>query len=169
MEQSGRMGSVLALPGLVALLLLGVATAPAVETVLPTVRPESETFHGPPVGYLRVFTTTVSRETGGSTYYFPHTDYKVCAPSGQVVVFVPNSSGSLSGAPATVELPPGKYLVHARSDRNGFVAVPVVIQGSHTTVVDLEDRPIGGYLDASGPLIAWKGGPSAGQTKTPSP
>ncbi len=162
------MKSILIVPSVIALLSLSLAGAAlAKETVLPTVGPETEQFHGPLVGYLRVFTATTQVETGDTTWEYPHTDYKVCAPSGKVVAFVPNSVGDLSGAPATVELPPGKYLVHAESDRNGFVAVPVIVKGGHTTVVDLESQHIGGYRDASGPVIAWTGGASASSASAP--
>ena len=159
------MKSILIVPSVIALLSLSLAGgALAKETVLPAVGPESDQYHGPLVGYLRVFTATTQKETGDDNYEYPHSDYKVCAPSGKVVEFVPNSVGDLSGAPATVELPPGKYLVHAESDRNGFVAVPVIIKGGHTTVVDLESRHVGGYRDASGPVVAWGGGASASAT-----
>jgi len=156
------MKSILVVPSVIALLSLSLAgAASAKETVLPTVGPETEQFHVPLVGYLRVFTATTQVESGEQTYEYPHTDYKVCAPTGKVVSFVPNSEGDISGAPATVELPPGKYLVHAESDTHGFVAVPVIIKGGHTTVVDLESHHIGGYRDASGPVIAWGGGTPA--------
>ena len=159
------MKSLLTVPSLIVLLSLGLAGAAAAkETVLPPVGPETDHFQGPLVGYLRVFTATSQVETGDSTWEYPHTDYRVCAPSGKVVSFVPNSVGDLSGAPATVELPPGKYLVHAESDRNGFVAVPVIIKGGHTTVVDLESKHIGGYRDASGPVISWNGNASSSGT-----
>jgi len=152
------MKSILTVPSLIVLLSLGLAGAAAAkETILPTVGPEIEHFQGPMVGYLRVFTATTEKETG-ETYEYPHTDYRVCAPSGKVVAFVANGDGNLSGAPDTVELSPGKYIVHAESDKDGFVAVPVIIKGGHTTVVDLESNHVGSLSEAThGRVIALAG------------
>ncbi len=154
---------------LVALLSLGLASAAlAKETVLPPVGPEPPgIFHGPLVGFLKVYTAT-NEVSDGDMKFYPHTGYKVCAPNGKVVAFVANGDGHREGAPDNVELPPGKYVVHAESDRDGRVAVPVVIRGGNTTVVDLESEHVGGerisvaanraVTSPAGMTVGWKAG-----------
>jgi hypothetical protein len=136
----------IALPALLGLLALGLAGhALASETVLAPVGPEpAGAPHGPLLGYLRVYTPTEAVEDGENFYVYPHTAYRVTTPNGAAVAQVDNHRGLRDEEPADVALPPGRYVVHAPSDRDGFVAVPVIVKAGRATVVDLEAHRIGG-------------------------
>jgi len=91
-----------------------------------------------PVGYLTVFSSTEQTQWGDGAYYYVHTGYRIFNASGKAVKWVNNHDDTADETPAKVELAPGKYLIRAQSDKNGYVTIPVVIKLDHTTAVRLE-------------------------------
>jgi hypothetical protein len=108
-------------------------------TVLPTVGPNS----GPkqPVsGYLVVYTDTENPTNVGDIVYYPHTGYKIYDSHGALYRSVRNHMSERDERPARVNLPPGRYTVVGKSERQDEVAVPVIVNALRTTVVNLEKR-----------------------------
>ncbi len=122
--------------GTTALLAAGCVTKPL---VLDTVGPSHARWSPPGSrGYLKVYSATETDPIGDTTYYYPHTSYRVFDPAGKLVKFVPNHIGNMDESPAWVALPTGNYLVKAQSDVYGWVTVPVVIEAGITTTVHLQ-------------------------------
>jgi hypothetical protein len=123
---------------LLAVLVLGLSTAvcgaDSIRT-LPAVGP-SEPEH---VGYLIVDTETVPFDDGDVMYY-THTAYNLFTAKGEFLKRVRNRIIRGDEAPQTITLPPGEYLIHAQSEADGTVAVPVIIADGRTTVVNLESH-----------------------------
>jgi hypothetical protein len=107
--------------------------------VLPTVGPNSGPEHSV-AGYLVVYTDTESPINTGDIQYYPHTSYKVYDSHGTFYCLVRNHLSERDEHPARVSLPPGRYTVVGKSETKGEVAVPVIVNGLRTTVVNLEKR-----------------------------
>lgn len=123
-----------------AFLLGGVIGAPAEPVkVLPAVGPNSEP-KASVTGYLVVYTDTESPINVGDIVYYPHTGYKIYDSHGVYLRFVRNHMSERDEQPSRVSLPPGRYTVVGRSETQGPVSVPVIINGLRTTVVNLEKR-----------------------------
>jgi len=90
------------------------------------------------VGYLVVYTATEPFNDGDMMYY-THTDYELYSREGRLLKNVRNSIVKGDEVPEKISLPPGRYMVHARSEYEGWVAVPVRIEYGRTTVVNLEE------------------------------
>jgi hypothetical protein len=67
-----------------------------------------------------------------------HTGYRIYDAAGNVAKWVTNHDSRADEAPENVELTPGKYVIWAQSDKDGYVEVPVVIKRDRTTAVHLE-------------------------------
>ena len=78
----------------------------------------------------------------GSSYHRYYSDYEVRSEDGALIKKVHNDSGTVVEGPVEVNLPAGKYRVHARANGYGWVTVPVVIEPGKVTTVHLE------HLDA---------------------
>lgn len=70
---------------------------------------------------------------------FPHTDYTIYRPDGTLYRKVINSFGPHDERAKDVILPSGKYNVRAKSQKEGWVIVPVTISDGKLTVVKLTD------------------------------
>ncbi len=99
---------------------------------------------------------------GGSTYAQPRgssvlspgpvrpsgLDYRIEAPRGYLEVYsdgkvvkkVENHISRSDELPEIVALPVGSYIIEARSDKDGYVRVAVVIKAGHRTTLNLESR-----------------------------
>jgi len=77
----------------------------------------------------------------GPPYRRQYTDYKILSPTGKLLQWVRNDSGTMMEAPKKVELPVGTYRVVARANGYGEVTVPVVIRPNQVTTVHLEGSP----------------------------
>jgi hypothetical protein len=88
-------------------------------------------------GYLVVYTATEPTDDGDVMYY-THTDYRLYSSSGVFLKTIKNSIVKGDEVPETVRLAPGRYMIHAQSETEGYVAVPVVIADGRKTVVNLE-------------------------------
>jgi hypothetical protein len=74
-------------------------------------------------------------------YEAAHTDYTIYTQDGKVFKHVKNARNYEDPQPAVVSLPPGTYKVEARARDFGWVTVPVVIEASKLTVVNLQRSP----------------------------
>lgn len=83
---------------------------------------------------MRVYSATEVQETGGITYHV-HTPYVIETAEGKHVQGVPNRVGPTDQSPITVRLPPGRYVVYARAEGYGRVAVPVLVVSERLTLV----------------------------------
>lgn len=90
-----------------------------------------------PQGYLKVYTATDEFDDGGVPYY-AHSSYTIYTTDGKVFKNVENHISRSDEIPEVVALPAGSYIVEARSERNGYVRVLVVIKAGQRTIVDLD-------------------------------
>jgi len=88
-------------------------------------------------GYLKVYSATDEYDDGGLAYY-THSSYVIYATDGKLFKIVENHISRSDESPELVTLPAGSYLVIARSDRHGDVAIHVGIKASQLTVLDLD-------------------------------
>jgi hypothetical protein len=130
-----RIVVMLSLAGLAALLASCASQPLALAPVGPgpLARPASS----PPKGDLQVFTET-EEYYEDEMCWFPHTDYQIYTEDGKRLKRVWNHHDNEDEFPATVALPPGKYVVKASAEFYGTVSVPVIIKPNETTTVILQ-------------------------------
>jgi hypothetical protein len=87
-------------------------------------------------GALEVYSATDEFNDGGTLYY-AHGAYAIYTPDGELFKNVENHISRSDELPEIVSLPVGSYTVMARSDRDGYVSVPVMIRTGLRTIVDL--------------------------------
>lgn len=104
-------------------------------TVLPPVGPEQ--LERSYAGYLSVYSATEEFNDGGTMYY-PHSDYRLYTNDKHFIKMIHNSISGNDESPQRVILPSGQYIVHALSEIDGPVEVPVTIATGRTTIVHLE-------------------------------
>jgi hypothetical protein len=90
-----------------------------------------------PQGYLKVYTATDEFDDGGLPYH-AHSSYAIYTTDGKVFKNVENHISRNDEIPEVVALPVGSYTVEARSERDGYVRVPVVIKAGQRTILDLD-------------------------------
>jgi len=90
-----------------------------------------------PQGYLEVYSATDEFDDGGVPYH-AHSSYAIYTTDGKVFKNVENHISRSDELPEIVALPVGSYIVEARSDRDGYVRVAVVIKAGHRTTLNLE-------------------------------
>ena len=90
-----------------------------------------------PLGYLEVYSATDEFDDGGVPYY-AHSSYAIYTTDGKVFKNVENHISRSDEVPEIVTLPVGPYIVEARSDRDGYVRVAVVIKAGRRTTLNLE-------------------------------
>jgi hypothetical protein len=73
----------------------------------------------------------------GGTLYYAHDAYTIYTLDGKLFKNVENHISRSDELPETVSLPVGSYTVVARSERDGYVSVPVMIRNGRRTIVDL--------------------------------
>ena len=87
-------------------------------------------------GALEVYSATDEFNDGGTLYY-AHGAYAIYTLDGELFKNVENHISRSDELPETVSLPVGSYTVIARSERDGYVSVPVMIRNGLRTIVDL--------------------------------
>jgi hypothetical protein len=90
-----------------------------------------------PQGYLKVYSATDEFDDGGLPYH-AHSSYTIYTTDGKVFKNVENHISLSDEIPELVALPVGSYTVEARSERDGYVRVPVVIKADQGTILDLD-------------------------------
>jgi len=90
-----------------------------------------------PRGYLKVYSAT-DEFNDGDAWYFPHSSYAIYTTGGKLFKNVKNQRSPADEIPEVVALPVGTYAVVARSERDGYGRVFVVIKEGQQTIVDLD-------------------------------
>jgi len=123
----------------VLLLSLGSASAGGKDPLSPgPIRPGNLDYRSElPQGYLKVYTATDEFDDGGVPYY-THSSYTIYTTDRKVFKNVENHISRSDEIPEVVALPAGAYMIEARSERDGYVRVPVVIKAGWRTIVDLD-------------------------------
>jgi hypothetical protein len=102
---------------------------------------------GLPQGYLKVY--LVTDEFGdGDAWYFPRSSFVIYTIDGKLFKDVKSQRFADDEIPEVVALPVGTYTVVARSKRDGYVRILVVIKEGQETILDLDlggRRGSGGY------------------------
>jgi hypothetical protein len=88
-------------------------------------------------GSLVVYSATDAFDDGGVPYY-AHSSYAIYTTDEKLFKNVENHISSSDEIPEVVTLPTGLYVIEARSERDGYVRVPVVIKAGQQTMVDLD-------------------------------
>ena len=88
-------------------------------------------------GYLMVYSATDRFDDGG-TFYYPHSSYSIYTTNGKFFKNVENHISRSDENPETVSLPVGSYTVVARSQKDGYVRVPVMIKDGRRTILALD-------------------------------
>ena len=90
-----------------------------------------------PQGYLKVYSAT-DEFKDGDAWYFPHSSYAIYAIDGKLFKNVKNRRSADDEIPEVVALPVGTYAVVARSERDGYSRMLVVIKEGQQTILDLD-------------------------------
>jgi hypothetical protein len=88
-------------------------------------------------GALEVYSATDEFNDGGTLYY-ARSSYAIYALDGKFLKNVENHISQSDELPQTVSLPIGSYTVVARSEKDGYVTIPVMIRNGRRTIVDLD-------------------------------
>jgi hypothetical protein len=92
-----------------------------------------------PQGYLKVYTATDEFDDGGVPYH-AHSSYTIYTTDGKIFKNVENHLSCSDEIPDVVRLPVGSYVIEARSERDGYVRVRIVIKAGRQTILDLDSR-----------------------------
>ena len=92
-----------------------------------------------PQGSLKVYSATDEFDDGGVPYY-AHSSYAIYTTDGKLFKNVENHISRSDEIPEVVALPAGSYTVSARSEKQGYVRVPVLIKAGQRTILDLDLR-----------------------------
>ena len=95
-----------------------------------------------PQGYLKVYSAT-DEFNDGDALYFPHSSYAIYTTGGKLFKNVTSQYSADEEIPEVVALPVGSYMVVARSEKDGYIRLPVAIKAGRRTVLDLDLRQAG--------------------------
>ena len=90
-------------------------------------------------GSLVVYSATDAFEDGDVPYY-AHSSYAIYTTDGKLFKNVENHISSNDEIPEVVTLPVGSYVIEARSEKDGYVRVRIVIKTGRQTILDLDSR-----------------------------
>jgi hypothetical protein len=93
-------------------------------------------------GYLTVY-LTVDEFNDGNTWYFPHSAFAIYTIDGKLVKNVKSNFTYDEIPEVLVALPVGSYIVVARSEKDGYLRLPVVIKAGQRTILALDLREKG--------------------------
>jgi hypothetical protein len=88
-------------------------------------------------GYLLVYSAT-DEVSDGDLVFNAHSSYLIYTTDGKLFKNVENHISRSDEIPEVVTLPVGSYVIEARSERDGYVRVRVVIKAGRQTIVDLD-------------------------------
>ena len=91
------------------------------------------------LGSLVVYSATDPFDDGDVLYY-AHSSYAIYTTYGKLFKNVENHISRSDEIPEVVTLPVGSYVIEARSERDGYVRVRVVINSGQQTILDLDSR-----------------------------
>jgi len=90
-----------------------------------------------PQGYLKIYSAT-DKFKDGNAWYFPHSSYAIYTIDGKLFKNVKNHRSANDEVPEVVTLPVGAYTVVARTERNEYGHVLVVIKEGQQVILDLD-------------------------------
>lgn len=90
-------------------------------------------------GSLEVYSATDAFDDGGVLYH-AHSSYAIYTTDGRLFKNVENHISRSDEIPEVVALPAGSYVVEARSEKDGYVRMRVVIKVGQQTILDLDLR-----------------------------
>jgi hypothetical protein len=90
-------------------------------------------------GSLVVYSATDEFEDG-EVPYNAHSSYAIYTTAGKLFKSVENHISRSDEIPEVVILPVGTYVIEARSERDGYVRVRVVIKAGRQTILDLDSQ-----------------------------
>ena len=93
-------------------------------------------------GYLTVY-ITADQFNDGSAWYFPRSFYAIYTIDGKLFKSVKSQHSADEEIPDVVALPIGSYMVVARSEKDRYVRLPVVIKAGQRTTLSLDLRENG--------------------------
>jgi hypothetical protein len=96
---------------------------------------------GPSQGYLTVY-LTAHEFNDGNAWYFPHSAFAIHLIDGELFKNVQRrfTDDKIS---EVLALPVGSYIVVARSGKDGYIRLPVVIKAGQQRILDLDLREKG--------------------------
>jgi hypothetical protein len=118
-------------------------------------------------GDLLVYSATYA-PTLEQSEYPAHTNYTIATPNDKIIEHVTNATGTFNSRPARVSLPTGQYHVRAQYSGGRFVTIPVTIEPSKTTVIDLDGEPISQGRAAAREMVRLPDGQVVGWSATSS-
>jgi len=90
-----------------------------------------------PQGHLKVYSVT-GESNDGDAWYFPRSSFVIYTIDGKLFKTVESQHSADDIIPEVVTLPVGTYTVVARSKRDGYVGILVVIEKGQQTILDLD-------------------------------
>jgi hypothetical protein len=90
-----------------------------------------------PLGYLRVYSVT-DEFSDGDAWYFSRSSFAIYTIDGKLFKNVESQHFADDEIPDVVALPVGTYTVVARSKRDGYVRILVLIKKGQQTILDLD-------------------------------
>jgi hypothetical protein len=90
-------------------------------------------------GSLVVYSETDAFDDGDASYY-AHSSYTIYTNDGKIFKNVENHLSRSDEIPEVVTLPVGSYVIEARSEKDGYVRVRIVIKTGRQTILDLDSR-----------------------------
>ena len=93
-------------------------------------------------GYLTVY-LRANEFNEGNAWYFPQNLFAIYTIDGKLIKNVTSQLSVDEEIPEVVRLPVGFYMVVARSEKNGYIRLPVAIKTGQRTVLDLDLRQEG--------------------------
>jgi hypothetical protein len=94
---------------------------------------------GLPQGYLKVYLVT-DEFSDGAAWYFPRSAFAIYTIDGKLFKNVKSQHFTDEEIPEVVTLPVGSYIVVARSEKDGYIRLPIVIKAGQRTILDLDLR-----------------------------
>jgi len=93
-------------------------------------------------GYLMVY-LRADESYDGNAWYFPQNLFAIYTIDGKLFKNVTSQHSTDEEIPEIVALPVGSYMVVARSEKDGYIRLPVAIKAGRRTVLDLDLRQEG--------------------------
>ncbi len=107
------------------------------------IRPrDSECPAGSSRGYLTVY-LRADEFYDANAWYFPQNLFAIYTIDGKLLKNVTSQLSTDEEIPEIVALPVGSYMVVARSEKDGYIRLPVAIKAGRRTVLDLDLRQEG--------------------------
>jgi hypothetical protein len=91
-------------------------------------------------GYLTVYLTA---DEFNNAWYFPQNLFAIYMIDGKLFKNITSQHLADDEIPEVVALPVGSYIIVARSEKDGYIRLPVLIKAGQRTILDLDLRQKG--------------------------